>query len=175
MIALMGKSEPGHEKAKKLDELIREWPDLANVMKALQPHYVFVARYLRTIPKTRDGRAYRTDAYVNGLYVVDVRAVKLGRPPQIDQDYLVQWRDDRTPEVSYFSGIPKRLRRARPEIWRDITEFCPEFGHGGQYRCPDLDHSYTDEYDPHLPQESPWPAEFAKGVAEAKRRAALLQ
>ena len=38
-------------------------------MKALQPHYVFVRRYLRTIPEHKDGFAYRTDAYVNGLFV----------------------------------------------------------------------------------------------------------
>src|SRR2546428_806284 len=77
-------SPAGHEAAKQLDQLIREWPDLRNIMKALQPAYVFVARYLRTIPRSSDDSHYRTDAYVNGLFVVDVNAVRTGRHPQID-------------------------------------------------------------------------------------------
>lgn len=166
----MNSSLSGHEGAKPLDQLIQEWPDLGTVMKALQPHYVFVLRYLRTIPKRTDGVTYRTDAYVNGLYVSDVKAVDAARYPQIDQDYLVQWRDGRMPEVSYYSGIPKRYRRVRPEIWHDITDFCAEFGHKGQYGCPDhLDHSYRDEHDPRLPQEPPWPAEFKRAITQARR------
>lgn len=72
---------PGHEQAKPIARLIQEWPDLRNVMKALQPDYVFVRRYLRTIPKRADGTTYRTDAYVNGLYVVDTHALRQGRHP----------------------------------------------------------------------------------------------
>jgi hypothetical protein len=166
-------SPAGHESAKPLDQLIREWPDLRDIMKALQPDYVFVARYLRTIPRSSDNSRYRTDAYVNGLYVVDVNALRTSRHPQIDQDYLIQWRDGRTPEVSYFSGVPRRFRQIRPEIWLDIKEFCPEFGHNGQYRCPDLDHSYSDETDPNLPQEPPWPEEFARAMSRARSLAGI--
>ncbi|TME86821.1 MAG: hypothetical protein E6I44_12095 [Chloroflexi bacterium] len=164
---------PGHEGAKQLGQLIGEWPDLRKIMKALQPHYVFVRRYLRTIPEHKDGFAYRTDAYVNGLFVADVKAVHANRYPQLDQDYLVQWRDGRAPEVSYYSGIPKRYRDVRAEIWRDIADFCTEFGHRGQYGCPDqLNHSYRDETDSRLPQEPPWPDEFARAVSIARRIAA---
>lgn len=170
----MSAPHPGHEYAKTLDVLIREWPDLQIVMKALQADYVFVRRYLRTIPKTTDGRDYRTDAYVNGLYVVDTRAVRAHRYPQIDQDYLVQWRDGRTPEVSYYSGIPKQFRKIRPDIWHDIARFCAEFGHRGQYGCPEqLNHSYRDASDPSLPREEPWPKDFNDAVARAFGHAAV--
>lgn len=163
---------PGHAQAKLLDELIRDWPALTTIMKALSPNYVFVRRYLRTIPRRADNdTAYRTDAYVNGLYVVDVRAVHQARYPQIDQDYLVQWRDGRRLEIAYYSGIPDQYRRVRPEIWRDIAEFCPEFGHHGQYSCPRLDHSYRDHTDPRLPSEPPWPTEFAAAMDAARRLA----
>jgi hypothetical protein len=165
-------SPAGHEAAKRLDQLIQNWPDLQKIVKALQPDYVFVSRYLRTIPRSPDDSHYRTDAYVNGLYVVDVKALRAKRHPQIDQDYLIQWRDNRRPEVSYFSGIPRRFRQIRPEIWHDISEFCPEFGHNGQYRCPNLDHSYADETDPNLPQEPPWPEEFARAMSRARSLAA---
>lgn len=148
--------------------LIDEWPPLRVIMKALQPHYVFVRRYLRTIPKIGDTDEYRQDAFVNGLYVVDVGAVRRNDTPQIEQDYLVQWRDGRTPEVSYYSGKPESMRAVYPEIWQLIELFCPEFGAGGQYRCPKLSHHYSGLDDPDLPQEEPWPRYFAAAMERAR-------
>jgi hypothetical protein len=167
----MASPEAGHHAAKPIEELFEDCPDLRGVVKGLQPHYVFVGRYLRTIPRERDGATFRSDAYVNGLYVVDVTAVRWNRPPLIDQDYLVQWRDNRTLECSYYSGIPRRYRRGRPELWVDIAEFCSEFGHKGQYGCPDVGHSYANELDPDLPQEAPWPEQFRRAMATARELA----
>lgn len=158
--------EPGHEEAKPLELLIREWPPLRVVMKALQPRYVFVRRYLRTIPKV--GEEFRRDAFVNGLYVVDVGAVRRNDTTTIEQDYLVQWLDGRTPEVSYYSGKPKSMRAVYPEIWQRIQTFCDEFGAGGQYRCPNLSHHYSGLGDPDLPQEEPWPRYFALAMKRAR-------
>lgn len=154
-----------HAGAKPLEMLVAEWPDLRNIVKALQPGYVFVHRYIRSVPRVGD--AYRTDAFVNGIFVVDARAVRLGRPPLIEQDFLVQWRDGRVPEVSYYSGIPRRLRSVRPEVWQNIADFCPDFGSGGQYRCPTLDHHYSGLDDPHLPREDPWPTFFQDAMERA--------
>lgn len=106
---------------------------------------------------------------MNGLYVVDVEAVKRGNSVTIKQDYLVQWRDGREPEVTYFSGIPKARLSTRPDISQPIADFCGELRNDGQYGCPDhLDHHYADELDVRLPQKAPWPKEFAAAMSLAR-------
>lgn len=49
-----------HEAAKPLEDLVAEWPKLRDFMKALQPQYIFVRRYIRSIPRSTDGK-YRLD------------------------------------------------------------------------------------------------------------------
>lgn len=147
--------------------------------KAYSPDYVLVPLTTITIPRDQT-RTYRTDCRVRGIFVVtQAETFVRGSQCVIKQDYLVQWLDGRARSLSYYSGVPARLRRAakglkRIEL-RHIKDFCNDFGVDGDYGCSIRtrrrlpSHHYT-RRDSDLPGEREWQLAFQFALAWARKK-----
>lgn len=129
-------------------------PELRTVrMKLFDPRFFDVGYRIRTTPYPD-----RPGFFVFGYFVVDRELVRVrAARGQIKQDFLA-W-DRPSNRVCYYTGD----HGPRRGLKRHIRHFCSDLGlTDPQYGCTPVrsgrasepqDHYYTDEHDPHLPQE----------------------